>query len=87
MKFKKKDDQSMNTSFSEWGTKYPWKEFQRPSSEKTWRNDHSETAPLGDPLHKQSPNPDTIADANKCLITEAWYSCFLWGSASALQIQ
>jgi hypothetical protein len=26
---------------------------------RAWRNDHSETAPLGDPPHKQSANPDT----------------------------
>jgi hypothetical protein len=26
-------------------------------------------------------------DANKCLLTGAWYSCFLRGSASAWQIQ
>ena len=24
------------------------------------RNDHPETAPLGDPSHKQSPNPETM---------------------------
>ena len=28
---------------------------------------HTETAPLGDPSHKQPPNPDTMADANKSL--------------------
>jgi hypothetical protein len=28
-----------------------------------------ETAPLGDPSHKQPPNPDTMADANKRLLT------------------
>jgi hypothetical protein len=47
-----------------------------------WRKNHPETAPPGDPSHIQSPNPDTIADANK-----AWYSCLLRGSASAWQIQ
>jgi hypothetical protein len=30
---------------------------------------HTETAPLGDPSHKQPPNPDTMADANKSLLT------------------
>jgi hypothetical protein len=35
------------------------------------RKDHSETAPLGDPSHKQPPNPDTIADANKIWLTGA----------------
>jgi hypothetical protein len=37
-----------------------------------WRNDHWETAPLGDLSHKQPPNPDTMADANKILMTGAW---------------
>jgi hypothetical protein len=27
--------------------------------------------PPGDPCHKQSPNPDTIAEANKSLLTGA----------------
>ena len=42
-----------------------------------------ETVPSGDPSHKRPPNPDTIADANKSLLTGAWYSCLLRGSASA----
>jgi hypothetical protein len=50
------------------------------------RNDHLETAPPGDPSHIQPPNPDTIVDANKSLLT-AWYSCLLRGFASAWQIQ
>jgi hypothetical protein len=36
----------------------------------------------GDPSHMQTPNPDAIADAKKCLQTGAWYSCPLRGSAS-----
>jgi hypothetical protein len=36
------------------------------------RNDNPETAPPGDPSHKQPPNPDTIVDANKNLLTGAW---------------
>jgi hypothetical protein len=35
------------------------------------RNDHPETAPPVDPSHKKTPNPDTIADANKILLTGA----------------
>ena len=31
----------------------------------------SETIPPGDSSHKQSPNPDTIADANKSLLIAA----------------
>ena len=52
-----------------------------------WRKDHPETASPRDPSHKQPPNPDTIMDANKCLLTGAWYSCVLKGSASVWQIQ
>ena len=52
-----------------------------------WRNDHPETALPGDPSHKQPPKPDTIVDANKSLLTEAWYSCLLRGFARAWQIQ
>jgi hypothetical protein len=53
----------------------------------SWRNDHPETAPPGDPAHIQSQIPDTTVDANKCLLTEACYICLLGGSTSALQIQ
>jgi hypothetical protein len=34
-----------------------------------FRYDHPETAQPGDPSHKQPPNPDNIADANKSLLT------------------
>ena len=30
-----------------------------------------ETAPPGDPSYMQPPNPDTIADTKKCLLTGA----------------
>jgi hypothetical protein len=36
-----------------------------------------------DPSHLQTPNPDTIADAKKHSLTEAWYSCPLRGSTRA----
>ena len=35
----------------------------------------------------QPPNPDTTADAKKCLLTGAWYSYPLIGSARAYAIQ
>ena len=35
------------------------------------RKGHPETAPLGDPSHIESPNPDTIVNVNKCLLTGA----------------
>jgi hypothetical protein len=34
-------------------------------------NDQPEIAPPGDPSHKQSLNPDTIANANKSLLIGA----------------
>ena len=51
-----------------------------------WRKDHPDTAPPGDLSHIQPPNPDTIVEANKSLLTGDWYSCLLWGAASAWQI-
>jgi hypothetical protein len=55
-------------------------------NKKTWSRDirkgHSVTTPLCDPSHMQTPNPDTIADAKKHLLTGAWYSCPLRGYAS-----
>ena len=41
----------------------------------------------GNPSHIQPQNSDTIVDANKCLLTAAWYSFLLRVSASAWQIQ
>jgi hypothetical protein len=54
---------------------------------RNWRNDHPATDSPEDPSHLQSPNPDTIVDANKCLLTGAWHSCLLRGSTSASHIQ
>jgi hypothetical protein len=34
-------------------------------------NDRPEPGPPGDPSHKQAPNLDSIADANKDLLTGA----------------
>ena len=41
----------------------------------------------GDPSHNQPPNSDTNAHASKILLKGPWYSCLLWGYASAWQIQ
>jgi hypothetical protein len=49
--------------------------------------DHLETATPGDPSHNQPPNTDTIAYASKILLKGPWYSCLLWGYASAWQTQ
>ena len=40
-----------------------------------------------DPSYLQTPKPDTIADADKHLLTGAWYGCPLRGSASLKQMQ
>ena len=72
MKLKKKDLVLLRR-----GNKYGNKVWSRD-----WSKGHSETAPPGDPFHIQLPNPDTIMDVNKCLLTGAWYSCLLRGSAS-----
>ena len=37
---------------------------------------------LPHPSLLQTPNPETIADAKKCLLSEAWYGCSLRGSTS-----
>jgi hypothetical protein len=48
--------------------------------------DKETVSPRG-PSRLQTPNPDTMVDANKCLLTGAWYGCPLRGSARALPIQ
>ena len=59
--------------------------------DKVWswdrKMDHLETATPGDPSHDQPPNADTIACTSKFLLKGPWYSCLLWGYASAWQIQ
>lgn len=43
----------------------------------------SESTLLRDPSHLLTLNPDPIADAQKCLLTGARYSCPLRGSVRA----
>jgi hypothetical protein len=46
MKLKKKEEPSVDTcSFLEWGTKYPWKELQRKSSELRQKEGSSKDCP------------------------------------------
>ena len=73
-------------SFLERKTKYPWKKLQRQSVEQRLKEWPSRDYPW-DPPHIQSQNPETIVDANKCLLAGAWYSCPLKVSASTWQIQ
>jgi hypothetical protein len=76
MKFNKKEDQSVVTLvLLRRGNKIPMRGAPEPKC-------GVETVSPGDPFHIQSPNPDTILDANKYLLTKAWYSCHLRGSTS-----
>ena len=69
----KKEDYSVNPSIhlkrreqNTHGRSYRDKVWSRNS-----RNDHPETDSLGDPSHIQSPNADTVVNANKSLLTGA----------------
>jgi hypothetical protein len=48
------------------GNKIPMEEVTETKFGAVLKHDHPKT---GDPSHKQPPNPDTIADANKSLLT------------------
>jgi hypothetical protein len=69
IKLKKKEDQSMDTLILlRRGNKIP---MEGVTETKFGAETEGVTAPSGDPSHKQTPNTDTIVDANKCLLTEA----------------
>ena len=87
MKFKKKEDQCVDALVLLRRGNKIFTGANTESKCRDWRKGHPETAPAGDPLHIQSPNPDTIVDAKRCLLTRAWYSCLLRGSTRAWQIQ
>jgi hypothetical protein len=88
MKLKKKEDHSVDIlwSFLEKGDQNTHGRRYKVWS-RHWRKGHPVIVPPGDPSHIQFPNPDTIVDANKCLLTGAWYCCLLRGSATVWQIQ
>ena len=67
MKLKKKEDLSVDTSVLRKGNNIPMEGV----TETKFRAETEENAPPRDPSHIQSPNPDTIVDANKCLLTGA----------------
>ena len=74
MKLKKKEDKSVDTSFLlRMGNKIPMEGVTgtKFGAEKVGRKNHPETAPPGDPSHKQASKSDTIAYANKILLTGA----------------
>ena len=54
-------------SFLEWGKNTNGRSYRDKVQSIDGRNDHTETAPPGDPSHIQPPNPDTIVDANENL--------------------
>ena len=88
MKLKKKEDPSIDTSIlHRRGNKIP---IEGVTETKLGAETEGMTiqrlSHLGS-THVQSPNPNTIVDTNKCLLTGVWYSCSLRNSASAWKIQ
>jgi len=82
---KKKEDQNVDASFllrKENKIRTGGKEWSRD-----WGKGHPQNVPPGDPTHIQPPNPVTIANAKKFVLTGAWYECFLRDSARAWLIQ
>jgi hypothetical protein len=73
-------------SFLEGETKYPWEEIQGQSMEQRLKERLSRDCPTWGIHPKYNhQTPDTIVDANKCLLTEAWYNYFvLTGPTSGL---
>ena len=72
MKLKKKTDQSVDTLLLlRMGNKMPMEGVTETKfgAETEGMTDHPETAPPGDPSHKQPPNLDTITYARKILLT------------------
>ena len=72
MKLRKKEDHSVDTSvLLRRENKNPREEIQRQSVEQRLNE-----RPARDcPTYIQLPNPGTIVDARKCLLTGARYSC------------
>jgi hypothetical protein len=70
MKHKKKVDQSVDTSIRfRRGNKIAMEGVRGKVLNRDCRKSYRETTLSGDPSHIQSPDPDTIADAKKCLLT------------------
>ena len=85
MKLKKKEDQSVDIKIIlRKGNKIP---MEGVTETKFWLETEGMTIQrlpcLENPSHKQPPNQDTIADANKILLTGALYSSLLRCSATA----
>ena len=73
MKLKKKEHLSVDTSvLLRRGNKIPiGGDREAKCGAETEGKAISETAPPGDPSHKKLPNPDTIVDVKRCLLTGA----------------
>ena len=72
MKLKKKENQSVDTSFLlRRGNKIPMEGVTETKFGAETKGVTIETVPPRDPSYKQPPNPDTIVDANKSLLTGA----------------
>ena len=73
MQLKKKDDPSVDAVVLL--RRGEQNSHRRKYRDKVWSRDgrkgHPETTLPGDPSHIQTPNPDFIADAKKCLLTRA----------------
>jgi hypothetical protein len=67
MKLRKKEDKSVQRSFLEWGTKYPWKELQRQSSELRLKERPSKDCPTRGSIPYTTT--DSIAYTRKILLT------------------
>jgi hypothetical protein len=57
-------------SILEGGNKAPMEGVTETQCGVETKDDHLVTDLPGDPSHLQSPNPDTVVDANKCLLKE-----------------
>ena len=72
MKLKQKEDQSVDTLvLLRRGNKISMRGDTKTVWSRNGRKGHPVTVPPGDPSHIQSPNPDTVVDAEKCMLTGA----------------
>jgi hypothetical protein len=79
MKLKKKEDQSVDTSFLiRMGNKIPMERVTETKFRAEMEGRIIQKLPhLGDPSNKQPPNPDTITYASMILLTGPSDSCLL----------
>jgi hypothetical protein len=71
MKLKKKEDQSVDTSvLLRRGNKIPLGGDTETKCEAETEGRQFGDCSTWDPSHVQSPNPDSVVDANKCLLKE-----------------